>query len=204
MVDRQIAARGVRDPRVLDAMRATPRHRFVPERAREFAYDDRPLEIGHSQTISQPYIVAFMTELLEPGPDDHVLEIGTGSGYQTAVLAHLVKRVTTIERVAPLAEAARNRLADLGYCNVAVHAGDGTRGRPEDAPYDGILVTAAGPRVPDSLRAQLADGGRLVCPVGPRETQRLVKVTRHGDRFDELASIGCVFVPLLGEEGWHA
>ncbi|MBI4559163.1 MAG: protein-L-isoaspartate(D-aspartate) O-methyltransferase [Candidatus Hydrogenedentes bacterium] len=202
MVDHQIADRGVRDPRVLGVMRTLPRHRFVPESAAAYAYQDRPLEIGSGQTISQPYIVALMTELLDLAPDDRVLEIGTGSGYQAAVLATLAKEVVTVERCEELGEVARERLKELGFDNVRVLVGDGTQGCPQYAPYDAIVVTASGPYVPDSLRHQLSDGGRLVCPVGPREAQRLVKVVRLGTTFAESESIGCVFVPLIGKEGW--
>jgi protein-L-isoaspartate(D-aspartate) O-methyltransferase len=204
MVDEQIAARGVRDPRVLDAMRDVPRHRFVADDAQWQAYEDRPLPIGEGQTISQPYMVAAMTELLSPQPSSVVLEIGTGSGYQTAVLARLAAHVTSIERHAPLADRAGRILEMLGYANVRVLVGDGTEGHAAGAPYDRILVTAGAPGVPDSLKRQLGEGGRLVIPVGPPGFQRLVLVERRGLAFDLTEGEGCVFVPLVGREGWPA
>ena len=202
MVDKQILARGVADARVLDAMRTVPRHRFVPEQRRGEAYDDHPLGIGCGQTISQPYMVGLMTALLALRAEDRVLEIGTGSGYQTAVLACLATEVVSVERVAALADAARERLEDLAYDNVSVMVGDGTLGWPPAAPYDAILVTAGGPRVPDPLKEQLAEGGRLVCPAGSHYIQRLKKIVRRHDRFVEEDSIDCSFVPLIGEKGW--
>ena len=202
MIERQIAARGVEDPRVLDAMRRVPRHLFVPRESRTYAYEDHPVQIGHGQTISQPYIVALMTEMLRIKPTERVLEIGTGSAYQAAILAELAAEVITVERNEDLAERARNCLLELGYANVTVIVGDGTLGHPARAPYDAIVVTAAGPSVPPSLKKQLALGGRLVCPVGSREIQTLVTVVRTEDGFDEDMGISCVFVPLVGEEGW--
>lgn len=202
MVRKQIRDRGVTNEGVLDVMRTVPRHMFVPENVRHHAYEDRPLQIGCRQTISQPYMVALMTDLVEPNPTDRVLEIGLGSGYQTAVLASLVEHVTSIERIPELAESAKCTLDGLGFDNVTVHVGDGTLGYPEDGPYDGIVVTAGSPRMPGQLKEQLAEGGRLVCPVGPRDTQRLIKLVRHGGQFDEQKSIACVFVPLVGEDGW--
>jgi protein-L-isoaspartate(D-aspartate) O-methyltransferase len=204
MVESQIAARGIRDPLVLDAMRAVPREAFVPERLRPFAYEDGPLPIGEGQTISQPYIVAVMTEaaLLKVG--NRALEIGTGSGYGAAVLARIAAEVYTIERLAGLAESARRRLAELGYDNVHVLLGDGTLGWPEHAPYDAIVVTAGGPRVPAALLDQLAIGGRLVMPVGGEARfQRLVRVRRKGaDDYDYEDLEEVAFVPLIGAEGW--
>jgi len=198
MVARQIAARGVRDELTLAAMRKVPRHLFVaPEAARQ-AYADHPLPIGHAQTISQPYIVGFMTEALGLDGDETVLEVGTGSGYQAAVLAEIVSRVYTIEIVAPLAEEARARLKDLGYSNVEVRAGDGYQGWPEAAPFDAIIVTAAAPRIPEPLKAQLREGGRLILPVGD-EWQELVVVTRRGDRFEQKRVLPVRFVPMTGE-----
>jgi protein-L-isoaspartate(D-aspartate) O-methyltransferase len=209
MVDRQIAARGVRDERVLEAFRRVPREAFVPAPFRDHAYEDRPLPIGEGQTISQPFIVALMTEALRlppsaPGSPTRVLEIGTGSGYAAAVLAEVAGEVVTIERHAALAERSRAVLAALGYGNVRVVEGDGTRGWPERAPYHGIVVAAGGPGVPRSLREQLVEGGRLVIPVGPADdVQKLVVITRlAGDRWRE-EDLGEVrFVPLIGEEGW--
>jgi protein-L-isoaspartate(D-aspartate) O-methyltransferase len=197
MVDGQIAARGVRDEATLRAMKKVPRHRFVPEGLAGQAYDDHPLPIGHGQTISQPYIVGFMTEALGLQGGERVLEVGTGSGYQAAVLAEIADRVYTIEIVAPLAEEARVRLKELGYDNVEVRAGDGYQGWPEAAPFDAIMVTAAAPRIPEPLRQQLRDGGRLILPVGD-EWQELVVVTRTGDAFEEKRVLPVRFVPMTG------
>jgi protein-L-isoaspartate(D-aspartate) O-methyltransferase len=203
MVDGQIAARGVADARVLDAMNRVPRERFVPERLRAHAYDDAPLPIGDGQTISQPFIVAFMVEALRLHGGERVLEIGTGSGYAAAVLAEIAAEVYTIERLDTLAAAATRTLADAGYRNVHVRCGDGTLGWPEAAPFDAILVSAGGPEVPASLRAQLAPGGRLVIPVGrTRAAQTLVRVTRSADGFDTETLEHVRFVPLIGAEGW--
>jgi protein-L-isoaspartate(D-aspartate) O-methyltransferase len=203
-IDDQLVARGISDARVLDAMRRVPRDAFVPAPTRVDAYADRALPIGGGQTISQPYMVALMTETLRLTGHERVLDVGTGSGYQTAVLAELAREVVTIERVPELADAARARLAALGYTNVDVRLGDGTIGVAERAPFDAILVAAGAPRVPAALKEQLAsDGGRLVIPIGPPEHQWLTLVTRHGDRFTEAASIGCVFVPLVGQQGWN-
>ena len=202
MVEHQIAARGVRDPRVLDAMRRVPRHLFVPPGYERAAYEDTPLPIGQGQTISQPYIVALMTALLEPGPEDRILEIGAGSGYQAAVLGALAGRVVTVERLPEVAAMARRNLELAGIDNVEVFVGDGTRGWPEAAPYAGIVITAAGPEVPAPLLAQLADGGRLVAPIGGREIQELVRIVRRGDRYGRESAGPVRFVPLLGEHGW--
>jgi protein-L-isoaspartate(D-aspartate) O-methyltransferase len=206
MVEDQIAARGVTDARVLEAMRQVPREAFVPDHLARRACEDGPLPIGEGQTISQPYIVAVMTEALRLGAGNRVLEIGTGSGYGAAVLATLAAEVYTIERLARLAAAARQRLRDLGYANVHVLAGDGSRGWPEHAPYDAIVVTAGGPEVPPSLLRQLAVGGRLVMPVGPTmRHQRLVRIVRAAQERverDELEEVA--FVPLIGAEGWPA
>jgi protein-L-isoaspartate(D-aspartate) O-methyltransferase len=201
-IDDQLVARGIRDMRVLDAMRRVPRHEFVEHETQELAYADRALPIGDGQTISQPYMVAAMTEALRLQGRERVLDVGTGSGYQAAILAELAGEVVTIERRPELADAARERLAALGYRNIRVVVGDGSVGYVEDAPYDGILVAAASPRVPESLKQQLADGGRLVIPVGPPDQQRLTMVTRDGDGFVESVHEGCVFVPLVGAEGW--
>jgi len=202
MVEAQLVARNITDPRVLAAMRTVPRHRFVLPNLREHAYEDRPLEIGAGQTISQPYMVAVMTQLLRLQPCDKVLEIGTGSGYQAAVLASIARSVITIERIDSIGAAAAARLNELEYTNVEVHIADGTLGWPERAPYDAIIVTAGSPSVPQALKAQLAEGGRLVCPVGPREMQRLVRIVRDEYGFHEEEGTGCVFVPLIGDDGW--
>jgi protein-L-isoaspartate(D-aspartate) O-methyltransferase len=204
MVERQIAARGVRDPQVLEAMREVPRHLFVPEGLRSSAYEDRALPIADAQTISQPYIVAIMTELLATGPEHRVLEIGTGSGYQTAILARLAGRVFSIERHPGLASAARSLLTTLGVTNVEVQVGDGTEGWPAGAPFDRILVTAGAPSIPNALREQLADGGRLVIPVGPSGFQHLMMVDRAGTGYAERQHDACVFVPLIGRHGWQS
>jgi protein-L-isoaspartate(D-aspartate) O-methyltransferase len=205
MVRRQIAARGVRDRRVLEAMRTVPREVFVPERLAEFAYDDSPLPIGEEQTISQPYIVALMAEALELGPREKVLEIGAGSGYAAAVLSRIAREVWTIERHEPLARQAQRRMERLGYANVHVLHGDGTLGWPEHAPYDGIVVAAGGPEVPRALLDQLAAGGRLVIPIGPDpRTQSLVRVRHRADGAYAHEDLGAVrFVPLIGAQGWR-
>jgi protein-L-isoaspartate(D-aspartate) O-methyltransferase len=203
MVYNQIAARGVRDARVLDAMRTVPRHEFVPPYQAGAAYRDTPLAIGEGQTISQPYIVALMTELLELKGDERVLEVGTGSGYQAAILSRLAAEVISVERFATLAQEARERLARLGYDNVRVEVGDGTMGWPQDAPYDAIIVTAASPEIPEPLPRQLAHDGRLVAPVGPRWAQHLVRVRRAKGGFKSETSIGVAFVPLIGTHGWQ-
>jgi protein-L-isoaspartate(D-aspartate) O-methyltransferase len=204
MVEGQLAVRGIRDPLVLAAMARVPRERFVSDRQAEFAYEDEPLPIGEGQTISQPYIVAFMTEALGLVRTDRVLEIGTGSGYAAAVLAEIATEVYTVERLAALAESARRHLADLGYANVHVLTGDGTLGWPEHAPYDAIVATASGPRVPQALLDQLAIGGRLVMPVGSvAYDQSLVRVLRAAPadyRREELEAVA--FVPLIGAQGW--
>lgn len=203
MVERQIAARGIRDARVLEAMRAVPRHLFVPDAVLGGAYEDRALPIEEGQTISQPYIVAVMTEALAPAAHHRVLEIGTGSGYQTAILSRLSAQVFSIERHAPLAALARRTLDSVGAANVVIHVGDGTEGLPQSAPFDRILVTAGAPSVPDSLQAQLAPGGRLVIPVGPPAFQHLMTIDRRDeDTFDRRESEACVFVPLIGRYGW--
>ena len=202
MVEEDLRRRGIHDPRVLDAMAAVPRHRFVPEEERPHAYEDRALPLELGQTISQPYMVAYMTQALRVRPTDRVLEIGTGSGYQTAVLARLAAEVLTVERIGDLQGAARDVLEEIGVDNVRFRVGDGTLGWPEHAPYDRILVTAGGPSVPPALRALLADGGVLVIPVGEPDLQELVAVTRAGDDYHTTALVGCRFVPLVGDEGW--
>jgi protein-L-isoaspartate(D-aspartate) O-methyltransferase len=203
MVEMQLIARGIHDPKVLGAMRRVPRERFTPPELRDSAYGDHPLPIGHDQTISQPYIVAFMTEALELTGVEKVLEIGTGSGYQAAVLAEIAREVYTVERIAALSERAREVLLELGYGNIFFKIQNGTRGWPEYAPYDAILVTAAAPEVPEPFLEQLRDGGRLVIPVGDRFSQNLIKTTKTGDRAIREDLGGVRFVSLLGEHGWR-
>lgn len=202
MVATQVRGRGVQDVRVLNAMRKVPRHRFVPATLEAQAYEDRPLPIGRDQTISQPYMVGLMTALLEVQPGDRVLEIGTGSGYQAAILAELGATVFTIERHAALAQEAEQRLRGLGYGFVTVLQGDGTLGYPPEAPYAAIIVTAGAPDTPPPLKEQLAEGGRLICPFGPRDSQQLVKWVRRGAVWEKTLDIRCVFVPLIGTHGW--
>jgi len=202
MVKDQIEERGVTDQRVLKALAKVPRHLFVPEALIDQAYDDSPLVIGHGQTISQPYTVAFMTEALELKGDERVLEIGTGSGYQAAVLAELAQEIFSIERIPELADLARERLADLGYKNVRVKVGDGTLGWEEFAPYGAIMVTASGPEIPEPFIAQLAEGGRLVLPVGDRSSQNMYRVRKKRGELvkDYLGPFR--FVELVGEHGY--
>jgi protein-L-isoaspartate(D-aspartate) O-methyltransferase len=202
MVADQIARRGISEPRLLEAMREVPRHAFVPPDQRGSAYIDAPLPIGDRQTISQPYIVALMTSLLKPEGEETVLEVGTGSGYQAAILARLAKHVFSIERVERLADEARERLKRLGYDNVDIVVGDGTAGLPEFAPYDGIMVTAAAPRVPPPLEDQLAEGGRLVLPVGGRLGQVLELWRCEGGRMISERVTPVAFVPLIGKHAW--
>ena len=204
MVDAQIAGRGVRDRAVLEAMRSVPREAFVATRLRDRAYDDTPLPIGTGQTISQPYIVALMLEAAAIGPADRVLEVGAGSGYAAAVAGRLAAHVDAVERHATLARAAAERLAALGFANVAIREADGSIGWPAGAPYDAIVVSAAGPHLPAALREQLAVGGRLVMPVGERGWgQRLLKLTRiDAGTFRQEDLGGVVFVPLVGAQGW--
>jgi protein-L-isoaspartate(D-aspartate) O-methyltransferase len=203
MVREQVEARGIRDPAILEAMRTVPRHRFVPEGRRYAAYDDAPVALGFGQTVSQPYMVALMTDLLKLTGAETALEVGTGSGYQAAILALLAAHVVSVELLEPLAEAASRRLADLGFANVTVVAADGSAGAPFGGPFDAILVAAGGPHVPPPLIAQLAPGGRLVMPVGGAGTQTLTLVRRRPDGETETSAHGsCVFVPLVGEYGW--
>jgi len=203
MVSHQLARRNISDPRVLQAMGQIPRHCFVSPEQESSAYKDRPLAIGYGQTISQPYIVAFMTQELRLGPDAVVLEIGTGSGYQAAVLSRLAAQVFTVERLAPLAERARQTFEALKISNIQVKVSDGGYGWPEYAPFDGIVVTAAAPEVPAPLTAQLKDGARLIVPVGPRGEQNLLCLQRHGNSIEKSVLAPVAFVPLLGEHGWQ-
>jgi len=205
MVESQIRARLVLDPRVLKMMETIPRHLFVDEGLIDQAYSDNPLPIGEKQTISQPYIVALMTEALELKGRERVLEIGTGSGYQTAILAQLADRVFSVERVAALASRARKILDQLNCYNVAIRVGDGSYGWKEEAPFDAIITTAAAPGIPQYLLEQLAPGGRMVVPVGSRDIQTLYKLTRSTENPDEIKTVdlgGCRFVSLIGESGW--
>jgi protein-L-isoaspartate(D-aspartate) O-methyltransferase len=197
-----LGRRGISDTRVLEAIGRVPRELFVPEDLRRRAYDDRALPIGHGQTISQPFMVAAICAALDLDGDERVLDVGTGSGYQAAVLAELAAEVVTIERVAPLAERARETLAAAGYERVEVHVGDGTLGVPERAPFEGIAVAAAAPSVPEALYAQLAPGGRVVVPIGTRHDQQLEIVTRGPHGREERSSVPCRFVPLVGEAGF--
>lgn len=203
MVDTQLIARGITDPRVLKAMLKVPRHLFVDEALRDRAYGDYALPIGEGQTISQPYMVAIMSELLELKGDEKVLEIGTGSGYQAAVLAELCYKVCTIERIGALGTRARKVLDFIGYSNVAVRTFDGTYGWRDESPFDGIIITAASPEIPQPLFEQLKEGGRMVIPIGTRYLQTLTVVTKHaGGKMDVRESVSCVFVPLLGAYGF--
>jgi protein-L-isoaspartate(D-aspartate) O-methyltransferase len=203
MIERQLRRRGVTDAAVLAAMMVVPRHEFVPGEYRSQAYGDLPLPIGGGQTISQPYIVAAMTAALHLQLGDRVLEIGTGCGYQAAVLSCLAREVFTIERRPELASSSAARLADLGYVNAHVHCGDGTLGLPEFAPFDAILVAAGAPAVPKPLLAQLAEGGRMILPVGDTERQELRLIEKHGNNFPAKMLEGCRFVPLVGYHGWQ-
>jgi protein-L-isoaspartate(D-aspartate) O-methyltransferase len=203
MVAEQLEARGIHDEAVLEAMRRVPRHLFVDESLHERAYDDTPLPIGEQQTISQPYMVALMTEALGPSPGAKVLEVGTGSGYQAAVLAELAVRVVSLERIPVLAERARRLLAMLGYDGVRVETADGTLGWPPDAPYDGILVAAGAPQIPRPLVEQLAAEGRLVLPMGEDDLQSLVRIRRDGSGLVEDYFGECRFVKLRGSYGWE-
>ncbi|MGB2886895.1 MAG: protein-L-isoaspartate(D-aspartate) O-methyltransferase [Candidatus Acidiferrales bacterium] len=202
MVERQLRGRGIKDSRVLEAMQAVPRHLFVPPATAAAAYSDEPLAIGEGQTISQPYIVAAMTEALELTGTERVLEVGAGSGYQAAILSVLAREVIAIEARPMLARTARDRLSGLGYSNVRIEIGDGTLGWPSSAPYDGILVAAAAPMVPPPLIEQLAEGGRLVIPLGSAEHQELFRVRKQAGRIVQQALFSCRFVPLVGRYAW--
>jgi protein-L-isoaspartate(D-aspartate) O-methyltransferase len=202
MVALQLRARGIHDERVLDAMSRVPRHEFVAERFQDRAYEDHPIPIAEGQTISQPYIVAFMLESLAIEPNSKVLEVGTGSGYQTALLAELASHVSSIERIPRLAQEAQTTLARLGYNNVNIIVGDGSQGWPDVAPFDAIIVAAAAPRVPSALFEQLAENGRMVIPVGPPDAQELLLIRRLNGRSLSQRLEGCRFVPLIGAQGY--
>lgn len=199
MVEQQIAGRGISDPATLEAMRAVPRHEFLPLRLRSEAYMDYPLPIGHGQTISQPFIVAFMTEAIRPQPGEKILEIGAGSGYQAAILAHMGADVYTIEIVEPLAKMARLTLERLGYKNARVKYGDGFHGWPEHAPFDAIIVTCAPDKIPPALVEQLRDGGRMIIPVGGGMNQELVLLRKEGNKIEKQSVLPVRFVPMTGE-----
>src|SRR5271157_5578347 len=203
MVEEQLSAPGrdIKNRLVLDAMATVPRHEFVPESFRRFAYWDEPLPIGYGQTISQPFIVAFMTEQLDPKPTDRVLEIGTGSGYQAAILSRLVAEVYTIEIIEPLAKRAEADLRRLGYLNVKVLAGDGYQGWPDHAPFDAIIVTCAPDQIPQPLVGQLRDGGRMIIPVGPSDSQQLYLLQKHGAKIEQRAVLPVAFVPMTRKPG---
>lgn len=203
MVEEQIIRRGLVEPRLLAAMRSVPRHEFVPLEYRDYAYSDGPLPIGNDQTISQPYIVALMTHLLELHGTERVLEVGTGSGYQAAILAHMAAEVHTVEILPELAAQAKASLSRLGITNVHCHLADGSLGWKKAAPYDGILVAASAPDVPPPLMEQLADGGRLVLPVGGRFSQELLVVTRRNGEYHRRSVLSVAFVPLRGVHGWR-
>ncbi|UNC93825.1 protein-L-isoaspartate(D-aspartate) O-methyltransferase [Candidatus Contubernalis alkalaceticus] len=205
MIAKQLVNRGIKDEKVLESFRQVPRQEFVQDEDNDYAYADGPLPIGHGQTISQPYIVALMTEALEIKKTDRVMEIGTGSGYQTAILANLAGQVYSVEKVSALAKAADKKLKNLGYENVQVKVGDGTKGWKKNAPYDAIMVTAASPQVPPSLLEQLSPQGRMVIPVGDRYFQKLMLLVKTLDGEMKTINLGdCRFVPLLGEEGWDS
>ena len=203
MVIEQLQSRDILDPRILDAFLEVPRHLFVESALAAQVYSDRAVPIGYGQTISQPYMVGVMTQSLAPQPHERILEIGTGSGYQAAILSRLARTVFTVERIPALAKRAKSIFDQLELENVIQQVADGTTGWQTYAPFDGIIVTAGGPDVPRTLRAQLADGGRLVIPTGSRTHQKLTTVTRRGQDFQTEQSIPCIFVPLIGEEGWE-
>ncbi len=203
MVQEQLIARGIKDEKILELMLKIPRHLFVDEGLVPMAYNDHPLSIGEGQTISQPYIVAYMIGCLDLKPGDTVLEIGTGCGYVTALLAEMVKQVYSVERIPNLFFRARAVLKKLGYRNIHLRLGDGTQGWAAYAPYDAILVSAAGPKIPEPYREQLAEGGRLILPVGGEDAQELRRVTRHGERWTEETLTGCRFVKLKGRYGFQ-
>ncbi len=203
MVQEQIASRGIKDSRVLAAMEKVPRHLFVPEEMQDRAYEDSPLPIGGEQTISQPYMVAWMTDLLHLKESDRVLEVGTGSGYQAAILCELAAHVYSIEKNPELAARAERMLRSQGYVNISIRVGDGTKGWPEEAPFDAVMVTAGAPSVPQPLLDQLDEGGRLVIPVGSKTMQMLTLITRKDGKLQAKQEGSCVFVPLIGRFGWQ-
>ena len=202
MVEEQLVERGVKNLSVLEAMSRVPRHLFAQDSLQHRAYGDTPLPIGENQTISQPYIVGSMTEALALKGEERVLEIGTGSGYQTAIIAELCRQVFTIERLNNLSRKAQNILESLNYMNIVFKMFDGTYGWPDQAPFDAILITASAPEIPDSLVKQLGDGGRLVAPIGGADKQKLVVLTKKGDRVSRRDLVNCKFVPLIGKYGW--
>ena len=202
MVEEQLVERGVKNLSVLEAMSRVPRHLFAQDSLQHRAYGDTPLPIGENQTISQPYIVGAMTEALALKGEERVLEIGTGSGYQTAIIAELCRQVFTIERLNNLSRKAQNILESLNYMNIVFKMFDGTYGWPDQAPFDAILITASAPEIPDSLVKQLGDGGRLVAPIGGADKQKLVVLTKKGDRISRRDLVNCKFVPLIGKYGW--
>jgi len=203
MIREQIAARGIADQRILQAFSEVPRHRFVDDYLKYKAYEDYPLTIGLGQTISQPYMVALMTAALNPQPDQRILEIGTGSGYQAAILSRLCSEVYTIERLNALVAKARKIHDQLGYHNIHIRIGDGSKGLAQYAPFDGIMVTAGAPVVPESLLQQLKEGGALIIPVGSEDLQDLIRITRTAKGYREESLGGCRFVKLIGQEGWN-
>jgi len=203
MVQRQLIARNIFNPRIIKAFQKVPREEFVPEKYRQSAYSDYPLAIGCGQTISQPFITALMTQAIDLTDDDCVLEVGTGSGYQTAVLAEIAKKVFTIERISALSENARIKLEELGYKNIFFHVGDGTCGWPQNSPYQAITVTAASPDIPSPLIEQLSLGGKMVIPVGGRFGQTLILIRKSKEGLERKRVCGCVFVPLIGKFGWQ-
>lgn len=202
MIDSQLKSRGILSLEVLKAMSVVPREKFVSPEFIEVAYNDGPLTIGSGQTISQPYMVAMMTEALMLKKNDRVLEIGTGSGYQTAVLQEISAHIYTVERISSLAESARKLLCSLGYSDISIKVGDGTLGWPEEAPFDAIIVTSGSPSVPETLISQLSDGGRMIIPVGKRNYQRIIRIIRSDESYSKEEMISCVFVPLIGKYGW--
>ena len=203
MIDSQLKSRGISSFEVLRAMSVVPREKFVSSEFIEAAYNDGPLSIGSGQTISQPYMVAMMTEALMLRKNDKVLEIGTGSGYQAAVLQEISSHIYSIERINSLAENAKALLGSLGYSDIKIKVGDGTLGWPEEEPFDAIIVTSGSPSVPETLMSQLSDGGRMIIPVGSKRHQRIIRITRTKGNFNKEELLSCVFVPLIGEHGWH-